>query len=559
MKMFNMRKIVFLTAAAAGYAVFAANTWYVDAENGNDSWDGTADFENANPASNVGPKKTLGVFTSIVSEGDTIYVAPGYYTNGVSSASPNCRFYSSCGKISLISTGCATNTFICGAVDETVAQDEAPYGCGSAAILPVMMDGGDNVIKGITIANGRQTVFTNAREANYGGGVRFVKYTSGWNNKMVDCVVTNCVANRGGGVFGAAYALRCRFTGNYAQEGAHAQYLHMAVNCTFENTKGYAVFNPGCVGTFLNCLCRGNERGGFRSTHATEMTYVYNSVFVLDGKPASNTEDRGCNFVNCYFDYDPKDGKQVNIAPAMQTDAACRFFSSGSLRFTADGLPMSRNPVIGAAKESYYNDYFPGNVESFGRGYDLMGEVRNSGSGMEIGAVEHVHGRAYPNDWYVDAENGDDANSGKAPDLAKKTLVAIMDGRAAGDVVHAAPGVYSNGTVTVDSQEYRVKIPKGVSLVATEGAESTVILGEASAEPDGKYGTGPGAVSCVHMSETDMDSQAGVYGFTLSCGHSASENDIYGSAVRGAEGTAGIVADCLITNCVAGRGPVYLV
>ena len=41
----------------------AETTWYVDAEHGNDSWNGKADYANAVPASNVGPKKTLAVFT----------------------------------------------------------------------------------------------------------------------------------------------------------------------------------------------------------------------------------------------------------------------------------------------------------------------------------------------------------------------------------------------------------------------------------------------------------------------------------------------------------------
>ena len=164
-----MKKIVFLTAVVSGCVALAANTWYVDAENGNDDWNGKADFANADSASKVGPKKTLGVFTGIVSNGDTIYVAPGCYTNGVSPTSQNCRFYTSVGGISLISTGCATNTFVCGEPDKNVALDASPYGCGPKAILPIKMFGSGNTIKGITIANGRQTDYS----SQYGGGVVF--------------------------------------------------------------------------------------------------------------------------------------------------------------------------------------------------------------------------------------------------------------------------------------------------------------------------------------------------------------------------------------------------
>ena len=125
-------------AALAGVALPSfATTWYVDAENGNDSWNGLADFANAVSASNVGPKKTLAVFTDLVRSGDTIYAAPGWYTNGVVTSGSRFRLYTSAGNINLISTGSAADTFIGGAADETVAQDSNPYGCGPAAIVPV--------------------------------------------------------------------------------------------------------------------------------------------------------------------------------------------------------------------------------------------------------------------------------------------------------------------------------------------------------------------------------------------------------------------------------------
>ena len=143
-------------AVACGAAVpsFGATTWYVDADNGNDAWNGQAAFADAVPANDVGPKKTLAVFTNLLAKGDTIYVAPGWYTNGV--AETHFRFFSDKGNISLISTGSAADTFIGGAVDTSVNQASSPYGCGPNAIVPLKMTGGNNLVRGITICNGRQ-------------------------------------------------------------------------------------------------------------------------------------------------------------------------------------------------------------------------------------------------------------------------------------------------------------------------------------------------------------------------------------------------------------------
>ena len=547
-----MKKLAFMSAVVAVAAAQSyATTWYVDAENGSNAYDGKADAAHADPGLNIGPKKTLGVFTSLVSSGDTIYVAPGWYSNEVSTTASNFRFYTSVGNISLISTGCATNTFIVGAADPSVNQDTSPFGCGSGAIVPVKMLGNNNTIKGITIANGRQVNWS-----AYGGGVVFEASKTG--NSMIDCVVTNCVANRGGGVCYLNYALRCLFTGNYAVEGSHALLLSNAANCIFENTDGYAVYNNSDGGTFLNCLCRGNKAGNFRT--GTGPINVYNSVF-LKGS-SSDPKNKKCYFSNCFFDYNPM-LQSLSAEAITGTNEECRVFSLGSLKFNADGSPMKGNPVIDAAKASYYDNNFPSAFDSSEKPFDILGNARTVGDAMDIGAVERGASTIDDNEWFVDAESGDDANSGKTPALAKKTLTAIMEGRVAGNVVYAAPGVYSNGTVTVGSQMFRAKIPAGVSLVGTEGAENTVILGEASSAPDSDYGTGPGAVACVYMSESSASSSVvGLSGFTLSCGHGAVKTGseattTRGSAVYGSSRTAGIIADCVITNCATARGPVF--
>lgn len=70
------------------------------------------------------------------------------------------------------------------------------------------------------------------------------------------------------------------------------------------------------------------------------------------------------------------------------------------------------------------------------------------------------------NTYYVDAENGCDVSGDGSKEKPMQSLVAVM-GKVTennGDIVYAAPGVYSNETCTVDGFNYRVHIPAGTTL-----------------------------------------------------------------------------------------------
>ncbi|MBR5548174.1 MAG: hypothetical protein IKU71_00445, partial [Kiritimatiellae bacterium] len=456
-------------AVAASMLVMAsfATTWYVDADNGNNDWNGKASFADAVPADKAGPKKTLGVFTSLVRSGDTIYVAPGWYTNGVSSSDSHFRFYTAAGSISLISTGSATDTFIVGAADGTVAQDSPDWGCGANAVVPIKMLGGNNLVQGFTILGGRQINYSSA----YGGGAVFAPGVN--TDCMIDCVITNCIASRGGGVNNLGNALRCRFTGNFAGEGSHAVNLNSAVNCIFEDTDGYAVYNGSSGGLFINCLCRGNKKGNLRTNGGP--INVYNSVFLLGGTLA-NARNKNCSFFNCFFDYDPNGASEA----ISGTNGECRVVATGGLKFNADGSPMKGNPVMGAANSEYYESNFPMIFGTDEKPFDFAGNARVVGNGMDIGAFERNDSTIDDNEWFVDAVGGDDLNSGKSPSHAFRTLARASTNllMETGSTVYVAEGTYSNGVVAaavsgVDATDSRMMVPDGVDFVATGRREAT--------------------------------------------------------------------------------------
>lgn len=143
----------------------------------------------------------------------------------------------------------------------------------------------------------------------------------------------------------------------------------------------------------------------------------------------------------------------------------------------------------------------------------------------------------------------------------KRTLKGAMEiaGLAAGDVVHAARGVYDEGVMGPANNEEtsnRVVVVEGVALVADEGQEVTFIDGYVPPTTPDSISTngGPASVRCVAFAKTDKTGYA--KGFTLRNGSTCigpgtgSKITLY----RGGGICYGTAIDCIITNCFAVRG-----
>ena len=158
---------------------------------------------------------------------------------------------------------------------------------------------------------------------------------------------------------------------------------------------------------------------------------------------------------------------------------------------------------------------------------------------------------AFGTDFYVDANNGDDAWSGTAAALPtpeaiaaggtvvgpRKTLHAMMsDARVVpGDTVFAAEGDYNEGGDVNGSNvtSNRVQVKAGVTLCATGARESTFISGSGGSYDGGAYTSG--AVRCVYFLDPPSGAAYGhgiVKGFTLRNGRTCSTSE-HGGAARG--------------------------
>lgn len=188
----------------------------------------------------------------------------------------------------------------------------------------------------------------------------------------------------------------------------------------------------------------------------------------------------------------------------------------------------------------------------------------------------------YTADWYVNPK-GSDANNGMAPSLAKKTLQAAMENAALamGDTVHAAAGVYDKGEMwgkfvetaylkesdlTVSNLPSRVIVPIGVTLLADEGPEKTIIVGRAATDASAPMGLGTGAMRCVLLN-SGADAQRPVLdGFTLTGGRTLNAKNSKGSYLDSDNAGGGVASDrigisnaalvrnCIISNCFARTG-----
>ncbi|MBR6586112.1 MAG: hypothetical protein IKK82_01710, partial [Kiritimatiellae bacterium] len=249
-----------MVCAFASAPVFAAE-WYVDAVNGDDSYDGKTVHT---------AKKTIQAAIDSAAKNDTVKVAEGIYQdeNQYDDSISACVVIKK--NLTLVATGAKDKTHIVGRHADT---DD---GTGEGAVRCVYVkEGVEARIEGFTIRDG-------AASSGQGGGVVFSVYNKadGW---LVDCVVSNCVASRGGALqYGTA--IRCLFSGN-ATSNVEKPYGTVASQSILYNC--IAVGNVGNDRLFnypraiVNCTIAGNNMNNFcYSGSAGSYHYVCNTIFL---------------------------------------------------------------------------------------------------------------------------------------------------------------------------------------------------------------------------------------------------------------------------------------
>lgn len=582
------------------FSLRAANVYYVDANHGDDSWDGSTAVipteEQKRLPEIPGPRKTLAEAARLLTAkaGDTLCLAEGVYDDGVMER-PNTG--STKGKVPVLKYRVVlpegTYMRAAGRRSETVIKGEkgdGVNGIGPNAIRCVYAM--NCYIKGLTIQDGhaQYSAAGTYEEATLGGGVH--------GGNLLDCTICDCSAGYGGGTYGAT-TVRCRYSGCTAANSGPADYSSSHCNTLFECapyfsdlyycTISQTVYRPNQNGSFYGCCLPVEVAYG---------THLY-----------SNT---------------------VYSADHGNVDQTCRKANAAEIDIDENLIPRIGSPVVDFGNAAYYESVYPqdsffaedkykdylGNLRIVGReidsgaieapsrlmvadpnGYlliegvepgvvtDIVGEcvltvrikrIDPRCIGLKIGdeivadftahsvswaweqsfssasgetRIEAVYTTSVERHWYVDAVNGkDDDHPGTFPDVgwAKKTLEKVMGLANKGDVVHAAPGVYDKGGMYDGATgSNRVIVADGVLLVADEGPYVTAIEGKISTESGNVNGCGNDSMRAVLLGSGSV-----IKGFTITKGRP----DIKLSNSNNGNGAGvyhGLAVECVFSNNVA--------
>lgn len=346
-------------------AVYAEhNTWYVDASAENDSGDGRTPYR---------AKKTLQAAMDIedLDLYDTVRVAAGVYAEGkyetVDSGGAVTARHRVALKDGIVLEGAgADKTFIVGESDQTGTR-----GCGPAAMRCVKMPHGSvgSVLKAVTVCGGRGSSST----SGYGGGINNFDAS---NDYVVDCVISNNVAYRGGGTQGGRF-VRCRFMGNIAlgsSVGSAGYNIVRAWNCDFAS--GELVYTPD-----------------------HRYSYFYNCTFAAD--PWTTSKDGYFVYLmNCIVKSPliRAHGKYESClvagstATAYSCDERTKEVTMAELALDENGVPQAGSVAIDYGSNSLYTASLPSNHWAFARmGFDVdcRGLQRVYNGAVDVGAREH--------------------------------------------------------------------------------------------------------------------------------------------------------------------------
>lgn len=566
----------------------AGNTYYVDPVLGDDAASGDA----------AHPRQTLvGVMALVTPDnGDIVYAAPGFYTNKTVEVDGVSYRVSIPAGTTLLSMGTRENTFIVGAPDPEVGgtYGVAPYGCGQNAVRCGYL-AANAKIDGFTITGGRDVTETQSTTPNPGGllGVKDGGCLAS------DCIFSNNVTKCRGAALKNVTSVGCYFANNRAGEGnGDAFQMQNAYNCVFGPTARYHGYY---MCEFYNCTflyktartqCKVYNSLILEKDnhHAGQPNSYYNCFYTeLDAEAVTNGTCRQIAKVD--VPYDPV--TYVPLPGSAAIDAGDNSYVKPSLDAPYDdylGNPRVYNGTVdvGAVEARAFvvvadltgldltglvggvTQIPPGGLHvTIARNYKTALKVKgiriNGGDLFEFEgetsdrvwegdfadgedvSIEVVYVDA--NDWYVDAVHGDDANDGYTPYRARKTLKAAMalPHLKAGEIVHAAAGMYDEGEVYRNKGDNnlwgsnRVVVAAGVGLVATNVAV-TFIKGRPHSETEN---LGTNSVRCVFLEEG-----AWVENFTITNGFARGKwgSDGYGGGICSVGGAA---VGCRIVGCGA--------
>ena len=377
-KQMKMKKaVVFAFAGIVSAAAFATD-WYVDANNGNDSWDGTTA---AIPSQEVidqctaqgvpvhGPRKTLHAMMSdeCVQPGHVVKAAEGDYNEGgvVNGTKLTVNRVQIKAGVKLVATGSRDATFITGSGGSgTGAYTNGAVRCVN--FLAPTGDEGYGIVRGFTLRDGR-TAPSSTKEnggASIGAGL------------LVDCVLENngCGEAARGGTMKGGTALRCHFKSCDNSYLAHSS--SSLIDSVILVGSDFLLYQ-GCKA--YNCTFVGNSyvRAG----------YTYNCLFI--GSGAGNASQK--KFTETATSHKNTFSRSAFHETSCTTNETCRVVTAEETPYDATTFrPLAGSVAIDAGDMSYYVDATNGWKAAWLAecGKDYYGGERVANGTIDVGCGE---------------------------------------------------------------------------------------------------------------------------------------------------------------------------
>lgn len=356
--------------------LFSTN-WYVNATSGNDANDGfTAET----------PWRTLAKIASsgLTLAGDCVHAAAGDYDEGTAvpdadTAAGNCRVVLPAG-VTLVADDGADATRIVGAADATATDS---YGRGANAVRCAYLGTGARLV-GFTLADGRVPSTENGTAggnaagdvACVGGGVyatemkdAFVADAAGG---VFDCTFTNCVAGRGGAVFGTRL-VNCRVFDCVGTGCSPVGYKAAVYGTAVDRV------TRGTMTLFRNCYAVSHVTVGANVTAGNFFDNLNaprrndNNVFL--SKLTSFGQNANLVYSNCLV---RAEASTFDALDETRRPGCTRIDSADAAGLDAEGRPLGRTALtVDAATET-----------AFPSATDADGLPRVSNGTMDVGAFE---------------------------------------------------------------------------------------------------------------------------------------------------------------------------
>ena len=373
------KTVVFAFAGIMSAAAFATD-WYVDANSGNDGWDGTTA---AIPSQEVidqctaqgmpvpGPRKTLHAMMSdeCVQPGHVVKAAEGDYNEGgdVSGSNVTSNRVQVKAGVMLLATGSRDATFITG----SGGSGDAAYNTGAVRCVyfiapPDKAAYGYGIVKRFTLRNGRT-----ASTSEHGGA-------SVGNGLLVECVLSGngCRDGSRAGGMNNGTALRCKI--GAASKGYALYYRTKAIDSLFSSSGGSY---SSCIA--YNCTFTGDSY----LRNCTSYNCLYIGTGAASGSQAVNGKDPSKHY-NTF-------SRSAFHATACVTNETCRIVTADDSPYNPTTYrPLAGSAVIDASDMSYYEAATNGWKAAWLAecGKDYYGNDRAVNGAIDVGCGEAQNG-----------------------------------------------------------------------------------------------------------------------------------------------------------------------